>query len=152
MCKVSIIKSDSAEQTESFGEKIGRKLRGGEVIELVSDLAGGKTTLTRGIARGAGSGDTVGSPTFMISKIYKSPKLDIHHFDFYRLTEPGLIEHELQETIDDPAAAIIVEWGEVIQHVLPERKLTINIKKTSDNSRQLKLTYPIELSYLVNQT
>ncbi len=147
--EVKIFKSDSADSTELIGKKIGRNLRGGEVIELISDLGGGKTTLTRGIARGAGSSDVVGSPTFMIRKTYFTQELELHHFDFYRLTEPGLMEHELQESLDDPKVVVVVEWGEIVQHVLPEIRLSINIKKTSDKARELKLTFSSKLAYLV---
>ena len=64
------LSSNNAEQTELIAVAIGKRLRGGEMIELVSDLGGGKTTFTRGLARGAGSSDVVSSPTFTISKVY----------------------------------------------------------------------------------
>ena len=146
----SIVCNSSAE-TETFGEQLGRRLKGSEVIELVSDLGGGKTTLTRGIARGAGSSDVVGSPTFMLSKVYKATKCDIYHFDFYRLTEAGIMEHELSDVLENPQAAVIVEWGEVVQHILPESRLTIRINKTSEDSREFVCTFPEELAYLVEQ-
>jgi len=79
------ITSESPEATEQLAEAIGRRLTGGEVIELVSDLGGGKTTFVRGLARGLGSADVVSSPTFTVSKVYKADKLELHHFDFYRL-------------------------------------------------------------------
>ena len=135
--------------TEKFGERLGRKLRGNEVIELVSDLGGGKTTLTRGIVRGAGSSDIVASPTFTISKVYKTPAFTIHHFDFYRLSEAGLVEHELHDVLDNPDVVVIVEWGDVVQHVLPEKRLTIRINKLPDDSRELTCHYPKELNYLI---
>ncbi len=144
-------KSDSSKATEVFGEQIGRNLTGGEVIELVSDLGGGKTTITRGIARGAGSSDVVSSPTFMISKIYQTQKFRIYHFDFYRLSEIGQIEHELKEALQDKNVVVIIEWGEIVKNVLPENLLTISIKKTSDTSRELKLTYDDKLAYLVDK-
>ena len=90
-----------SEQTEEVGSKIGTCLLGGEVILLSSDIGGGKTALVRGIARGLGSTDHVSSPTFTISKIYKSPKLTLYHFDFYRLQEPGIINYELVEALHD---------------------------------------------------
>ncbi len=128
---------------------MAKTIRGGEVIELVSDLGGGKTTLTRGLAAGAGSTDVVASPTFTVSKVYKTAKFEIHHFDFYRLAEAGLIEHELQDLLGDPNVVIVVEWGGVVQHVLPEEKLTINITKSGETARDLNLVYPDSLDYLV---
>jgi tRNA threonylcarbamoyladenosine biosynthesis protein TsaE len=69
MNRLELVSKD-AEQTENIAHLIGARLRGGEVIELVSDLGGGKTTFTRGLADGAGSKDIVASPTFIVSKVY----------------------------------------------------------------------------------
>lgn len=143
---IDCINSDA---TEKFGERLGQQLKGNEVIELISDLGGGKTTLVRGIARGAGSKDVVGSPTFMLSKVYKAPKFGIHHFDFYRLNEAGLIEHELHDILEDSKAVVIIEWGEVVQHVLPEKRLTVHINKTNQEGREIICDVPAELKYLV---
>lgn len=144
-----IIKSDSADTTEKIGEDIGRRLKGGETIELLSDLGGGKTTFSRGLVRGAGSNDHVASPTFTVSKVYKTPSFEIHHFDFYRLTEAGLMEHELHDLLDDPKVVLVVEWGSVVQHVLPPNRLTIEINQTDAESRDLIFTYNPELQYLL---
>ena len=126
-----------------------QKLKGGEVIELISDLGGGKTTFVHGIARGAGSNDKVASPTFTVSKVYKSPVLAIHHFDFYRLPEAGLMEHEIVDVLDDPTNVIIVEWGAVVVHVLPENRLTVSINHLDNDKREFIFEYPDHLSYLV---
>lgn len=139
----------SAEQTEEFARQLGHNLRGGEVIELVSDLGGGKTTLTRGLVAGAGSKDVVASPTFTVSKVYKTDSLEIHHFDFYRLADAGLIAHELQDLLGDPDIVIVVEWGGVVAHVLPENKITIRISRSGEDSRDISIDYPDTLSYLL---
>src|SRR5690349_8475192 len=96
------IKSSNSENTEQLGRELGARLRGGEVIELASDLGGGKTTFVRGLAVGMGSIDAVSSPSFTISQVYNSDNLSLHHYDFYRLGEPGLMAQELSEVLDDP--------------------------------------------------
>lgn len=141
------LQSASSEQTEQFARRIGANLRGGEVIELVSDLGGGKTTFTRGLAAGAGSPDVVASPTFTVSKVYKTDNFEIHHFDFYRLAEAGLIEHELHDLLGDPGIVVIVEWGGVVEHVLPEEKLSVTLAKSGDESREITISYPDALAY-----
>lgn len=143
------LSSDSAEMTEQIAASIGARLRGGEVLELISDLGGGKTTFTRGLAKGAGSHDVVASPTFTISKVYATPTVEIHHFDFYRLPDAGLITHEVEDLLGDPQVVLVVEWGGAVQHVLPAKKVNIEILRTGDDSRSLKLSYPDELSYLL---
>ncbi len=140
--------SANPDQTEALAGQIGAKLRGGEVIELVSDLGGGKTTFTRGLAEGAGSTDVVASPTFTVSKVYKTDKFEIHHFDFYRLADAGLIAHELQDLLDDPGIVIVVEWGGVVEHVLPEEKVAITVTRSGEDSRDIVINYPGSLAYL----
>jgi tRNA threonylcarbamoyladenosine biosynthesis protein TsaE len=139
----------TSDETEQLGEKIGRVLKGGEVIELVSDLGGGKTTFTRGLARGLGSTDTVASPTFTISKVYTADALQIHHFDFYRLHEAGIIADELAEVAGDPKVITLVEWADVVQHVLPDERLTVTIKQTADGQRDILFTCPSPLRYIL---
>ncbi|HSX47100.1 MAG TPA: tRNA (adenosine(37)-N6)-threonylcarbamoyltransferase complex ATPase subunit type 1 TsaE [Patescibacteria group bacterium] len=124
-------------------------MKGGEVIELISDLGGGKTTLVRGIARGAGSPAVVGSPTFTISKLYPATKCDIHHFDFYRLNEAGLVAFELHDILVDPHAVVVVEWGDIVHDALPPERLTIQIEKTADGKRKLTCNTPNHLQYLM---
>jgi tRNA threonylcarbamoyladenosine biosynthesis protein TsaE len=137
------------ESTETLAALIGNRLKGGEVIELVSDLGGGKTTFVRGLARGFGSEDKVASPTYTISKVYKDGERELHHFDFYRLQEAGLISHELTEVIDDPQCTVVFEWGEVIQDVLPAERLTITLAKAGETTRNFHISYPEELAYLL---
>lgn len=137
------------EETDVLASKIGAHLRGGEVIQLISDLGGGKTSFTRGLAAGAGSEDVVSSPTFTISKVYETGSFDIHHFDFYRLPDAGLIAHELEDLLGDPSVVVVVEWADVVSHILPESTVTIAIEKTGETSRSMSITAPEHLSYLL---
>lgn len=146
------IRSNSPEDTEQLGEQIGKRLKGGELIELISDLGGGKTTFVRGLARGANSEDHVASPTFTVSKVYKAPKFDIHHFDFYRLQEAGLMEHELQDLLDDPKIVVVVEWGEVVQHVLPPKRLAVELEQLEKEGRDMHVSVEPSLGYLLEKS
>lgn len=137
------------EETHALASKIGAHLRGGEVIQLISDLGGGKTSFTRGLAAGAGSEDVVSSPTFTISKVYETATFDIHHFDFYRLPDAGLIAHELEDLLGDPSIVVVVEWADVVSHVLPESTVSITLQKSGDMSRVIGITAPEHLSYLL---
>lgn len=141
------ITSTSIEDTERIAALLGSNLRGGELIELASDLGGGKTTFTRGLVRGAGSDDSVASPTFTISRVYKTPSFNIHHFDFYRLEDAGLAAYELQDLLDDPTVVVIVEWAGVVDHVLPTDRLTITITSLAETTRLLSCSFPEDLKY-----
>lgn len=135
-------------ETEDLAYKIGSKLRGGEVIELISDLGGGKTTFVRGLAKGAGSPSHVSSPTFTISKLYKARHFQIMHFDLYRLQEVGLIEHELVDNMNEETV-IVIEWGDSISHILPENRLRVSLSIVGEGVRRIKLESPELLNYLL---
>lgn len=147
--------STDSDDTLRLGEILGNKLLGGEVIELVSDLGGGKTTFVRGLARGCGSRDNVASPTFTLSRIYKCPDgRQIHHFDFYRLNEPGILADQLAESINDKKVITVVEWSTIVKEVLLAGKLTISFQMTpnSPDERIIKFDYPESCSGIMRET
>ena len=143
--------SHSAAETEQLAACIGQNVRGGEIIELVSDLGGGKTTFMRGLARGTGSADVVASPTFTISRVYTAPQFEIHHFDFYRLADAGLVGNELAELVGDPHNVIVLEWADAARAAVPMEHLTITIDRmpNAEANRRLHLACPREFSYLL---
>lgn len=147
-------RSTGSADTEKLGEIIGKKLKGGEVIELRSDLGGGKTTFARGLARGLGIAQNVTSPTFTISRVYKGRnKIELRHFDFYRLPEAGIMSEQLAEFVNDPDTVSIIEWGKAVKDVLPPGRLKISLTPTASESdvRDIEIKYPEELANLIRQ-
>lgn len=139
----------TVEATQTLAEKIGRVLRGGEVIEFNSDVGGGKTTFMKGLAKGLEVTDVVQSPTFTISRIYHARNgLELHHFDFYRLQEAGVVAAELAESLAQPNAVVAVEWGDIVHDVLPPTRMTVTIKSLGDTSRRFDFTIPAKLYYI----
>ena len=88
---------NSTDEMIAFGEEIGRQISEGMVLELIGDVGAGKTTFTKGLAKGLGISETVQSPTFTISRVYEGEKLTLSHYDFYRLNDYGIMEMELAE-------------------------------------------------------
>lgn len=132
--------SDSA-ATQSLGHKLSALLQGGDVIELISDLGGGKTTLTQGIVEGLGYTEAVTSPTFTLSQIYSLDSgLEVHHYDLYRLSEGGVLDFEIGEDVDSPNIITIVEWGDVVAEVLPIDRLQIILTMDSETSREITIS------------
>lgn len=113
---------------------------GGEVIELVGDVGAGKTTFVKGMARGLGVNEVVQSPSFTLFSRYDgSHGRSLHHYDFYRLDDPGVVAYDLAESIAEPKAVIVVEWGQTVNHVLPASRITVHITTLSETSRQLEI-------------
>jgi len=134
---------NSEDEMKAFGEKLGRLLRGGQTIELVGDVGAGKTTLTKGTAKGLGVSEDIQSPSFTISRVYEARDgLQLVHYDFYRLDDAGIMSSDIAETIHDGSTVTIIEWAGVVQGVLPDNRLTINITAPSEMTRQLQLTGP----------
>jgi tRNA threonylcarbamoyladenosine biosynthesis protein TsaE len=136
-----VIRSTSSEDTERIGEYLGALVKAPEIIELRSDLGGGKTTFVKGLAKGIGSKDKVSSPTFTLNKIYKADHLEIHHFDFYRLNEPGVVSEQLEESLQNPRVITVVEWSDIVKDVLPEQRITVEFKPVPDNEDERVVTF-----------
>jgi tRNA threonylcarbamoyladenosine biosynthesis protein TsaE len=136
----------SAQEMEAFGAKFARELmdekRDGQavMVQLVGDLGAGKTTFTRGIARGLAIDQVVTSPTFQVHKEYvgEDGKYELHHFDFYRLQDLGVMKNELQELMQDEKNIIIVEWGGILGELAKTAKI-VKIEKLTDEKRVLLL-------------
>ncbi len=77
--------SNSEQETEALGSRLGERLKPGSVIAYTGDLGAGKTAFTRGLARGLGIPGQVTSPTFTIVNEYEGGRLPLFHFDMYRL-------------------------------------------------------------------
>jgi tRNA threonylcarbamoyladenosine biosynthesis protein TsaE len=145
------IVSNSVEETLTLANKIGARLKGGEVIELVGDLGSGKTTFVSGLVFGAKSKDIVSSPTFVISKRYKTPTLDIHHFDFYRLDRSDKIVHELSDALGQNDAVVLIEWPGIVDTFFKNPKMVIEFSYLHDaNKRHIEMKYNKKLEYLIN--
>ncbi len=142
----------SREATISLAASLGARFIGGEVIELLSDLGGGKTTFAKGLVQGIGSKDIVSSPSFTISQEYKAKDRIIHHLDFYRLQEPGIMQNELDEMIKDKSAITIIEWGEIVEGILPSERLVVRLRATDINTRKISIEYPTSYTYLFEES
>jgi tRNA threonylcarbamoyladenosine biosynthesis protein TsaE len=133
-----IIEVTNEQEMRSFGERLARLLRGGEVIELVGDVGSGKTTFTKGLAHGLGVTEDVQSPSFTISRVYNAAHdVTLAHYDFYRLQEAGIMGQELQETILNQQTVTVIEWGGIVEGVLPIDRLTLSIVAPTETLRRI---------------
>lgn len=125
---------NTTEDMIALGRKIGNSLKGGECLELLGDVGSGKTTLTKGIAEALEADDEIQSPSFTIARQYNCRDgLSLRHYDFYRLPDPGLMVHELDEALADPRGITIIEWASTVEAVLPKDRIRIQIQITADS-------------------
>jgi len=133
------ITTNSAADTTRLGELLASRLSGSDTIELMGDLGAGKTQLVRGLAAGVDSPDQVQSPSFMLQRVYDGQPYGIHHFDFYRLNEPGVMLDELRESLEDPDVLVAIEWAKSTRHILPDTTVSITIEPLGENSRRFTI-------------
>ena len=118
------------------------------VIELVGDVGAGKTTFTKGLARGLEITEEITSPTFTISKVYENSRgLKLVHYDFYRLENPGIMVEDLFENLHDPQTVTVIEWADTVNEILPANHLRLEILINDDGSRTLNLTQNLTSEY-----
>lgn len=138
MMKKELI-TKSPEETIAFAEQLGHLLHVGDVIAYFGDLGAGKTTFTRGLAKGLGLNALVTSPTFNLVHVYGQPPLQLCHFDMYRITDEnelettGFYDYDLQESI------FAIEWSENIQNALPDNTIKITLQRLDEESRTIIL-------------
>jgi tRNA threonylcarbamoyladenosine biosynthesis protein TsaE len=129
----------SPEETEALGERLGARLRGGEVVLLSGELGAGKTAFVRGLARGVGADpEEVASPTFVLLTSYPG-RLTLHHADLYRLAGRG-DDHELGlEELPGPRGVLAVEWAERLSDVPWARVVRVSLAHAGEDHRRVAI-------------
>lgn len=132
---------NSLAETHSLGERIGAKLKAGDVVILTGPLGAGKTSITQGIAKGLGVRGPITSPTFVISRIHPStingPSLI--HLDAYRVNSISEID-DLDLDSDLINAVLVAEWGAGKIDALIQPTVVIEITRHEDDSRTIQLS------------
>ena len=118
--------SHNENELMAWGEKLGALLQKQDVLILTGDLGVGKTTFTKGVARGLNIKQMIKSPTYTIVREYDG-RLPLYHLDVYRIGEdPDSID------LDDflfGEGVTVIEWGELLEDSLPSDYLTDNPQK-----------------------
>ncbi len=126
----------SAEETIKFAEKLGSKLKAGDMIAYKGGLGAGKTTFTRGLAIGLGLGDNVSSPTFALVNEYCGD-INLYHFDMYRITNEDDLESSGFYDYDFENNVAAIEWSENIADFLPKNTIYITINALNETEREI---------------
>ncbi|HUK57388.1 MAG TPA: tRNA (adenosine(37)-N6)-threonylcarbamoyltransferase complex ATPase subunit type 1 TsaE [Nitrospiria bacterium] len=130
--------SRSPEETRAFGEALGRRLTGGELIALEGNLGAGKTHFIQGLARGLEITDaTVTSPTFVYVHEFRGRR-PLVHVDLFRTErESDLFDLGLFEYLDGPWV-VAIEWADKAGPSLPAERLTVRMVHQDDTTRRIE--------------
>lgn len=124
-----VIETWKPEETYELGKKLGQEAVPGQIICLNGDLGVGKTVFTQGFAAGLGITEPVNSPTFTIVQQYDEGRLPLYHFDVYRIGDISEMDEIGYEDCFYGDGVSLVEWGGLIEEILPEDVITVKIEK-----------------------
>ncbi|MBW2430968.1 MAG: tRNA (adenosine(37)-N6)-threonylcarbamoyltransferase complex ATPase subunit type 1 TsaE [Deltaproteobacteria bacterium] len=134
------ITTQSVDETQKLGQKIGTLLKYPLIIALIGDLGSGKTAFVQGLAGGLDvSADYyITSPTFTLINEYPG-RLPLFHVDLYRLeTLNDLDAIGLDELLCD-RAVIAIEWADKLSVDLSNEYLAVRFQIIDENCRKVKM-------------
>jgi len=109
------------------------------VVILRGDLAAGKTTFVKAVAKARGFEEDVTSPTFSLQQCYGE---NLFHYDIYNHGLEHFLSLGMLEELDKKGLHF-VEWGddkliETLQNVGIE-VMSIDIEKTNNDKREYRV-------------
>ena len=129
--------SHSPNDTENIAVSLAETLNGGEVVAFRGGLGMGNTCFTRGLAKGLGYKGDVTSPTFALINEYLGGRLNLYHFEMYRIsTWEELYSSGFFEYIEEKGV-VAAEWSENIENALPENTVYVEIKDLDQDKREI---------------
>lgn len=121
--------SENEMELMDFGSQLGKLLKEGDILILTGELGAGKTTLTKGIAKGLDISQMIKSPTYTIVREYQG-RVPLYHLDVYRIgDDPDSID------LDDfiyGGGVTVIEWGNLLDLSLFDDYLEIVLSKKED--------------------
>ena len=132
--------SNSEADTMDFAKTLASKLKKGDVVVLTGELGSGKTKFVQGVLKHFGLEKEISSPTFTIVNEYIGKDINIYHFDVYRLADSD----EFYAMGGDQyfsSGICLIEWGEMIEDILPKPYTQITFRKSNENAdiRELEI-------------
>ena len=131
--------TNNRDETLDFAEKLAKQIVAPKIIVLSGDLGAGKTTFSKGFAKGLGISETITSPTFTLLNEYSGDK-NLYHFDMYRLSsKEEAYELGFENYFENNDGIILVEWAENVKGLFTPPYLKILIEKIDENKRKFTL-------------
>lgn len=136
---------NSLKEMEDFAFEFSKKLKKGQVINLIGEMGSGKTTFVSFVCKYFGISNT-SSPTFALVNIYDGKRqgedFSIYHLDLYRFEDPDEILDIDYENYFYPEDAItFLEWADKAEDYLPDDMIEVNIEKIDENAREISVKF-----------
>lgn len=129
--------SHSPEDTKRIASQLASTLQGGEVIAFYGNLGLGKTCFVTGLAEGLGFMGEVSSPTFAIINEYIGGRLNLYHYDMYRVTSWDDLYSTGFFDYMESGGVLAVEWSENIESALPDNTIRVTLNRVDELTREI---------------
>ncbi len=127
------VPTNDPSETLALGRHLAAMLRAGDVVLLAGRLGAGKTLFASGIGEGLGVEEQLTSPSFILARSHEG-FLPVVHADVYRLgTSAEFEDLDLPEQARD--GVLLIEWGDVVAHGVPETHLMVEIDVKGESER-----------------
>lgn len=110
------------------------------VITVQGELGAGKTTLVSGLLNALGVPGPVRSPTYTLIEPYETGAVQVYHMDLYRLDDAREVEALGIRDLLTADSALLIEWPERGEGVLPPADLQIAIDYADGEGRSVSLS------------
>ena len=134
------VRTRGAQETELLGMELAKRLKPGTVLAFYGDLGAGKTTFTKGLAKGLGIETPITSPTYTIVNEYEGGITPLFHFDMYRLTSADDLFEIGWDDYLAQGAILAVEWSENVEEAFPPHTVRVRIEKDGADHRLITIS------------
>ena len=130
-----LVDISSENKTEELAKKLSKKLKKGNIVFFYGEIGVGKTTFIKYLINVFQKENKleqteVTSPTFNLLNEYQINKIDINHYDLYRIK--SIQEFENLELFENSKNLItLVEWPQIIKEK-PENLIELFFKYEDD--------------------
>ena len=124
--------SHNENETKKIASLLASKLQRGDIVVLSGDLGSGKTKFTEGFLSYWELEDEISSPTFTIVNEHRKDNTNIYHLDVYRLADMGEF-YAIGGTEYFTNGICVIEWGELIENILPQNYIKISFSKDEND-------------------
>ena len=129
---------NNLKDAKRFGEKLVQIARQDDIFLLIGNLGSGKTTIARAFIKYLTKNDKILSPTFPMLITYEYDSNIIWHYDMYRLENPADVWNlNLEDALN--SGIILIEWPEIIEHLIPSKKIEIILNELEENRRSVEI-------------
>lgn len=132
--------SHNEEETKKIATALASKLGTGDIVVLSGNLGSGKTKFTEGFLSFWGLENEISSPTFTIVNEHFKENTNIYHLDVYRLADMGEF-YAIGGTEYFTSGICVIEWGELIEDILPKNYIKVSFSKDNKNESIRYLTF-----------